>query len=313
MDNIHTLVAYKLCFDYMHRNNPLKDELSEKIKADEKPDASVEELLNLMIEESNKDTFATANGNAFKLSTIESKDIIPGGVRYHLVPQAGKSGRPFTVLKKGMTSPYRFSKDSASIYENHMFLYDFGQNKYLICHRYGGSGCKTVFMRIANRVLKDKGIKVDFEILLLPNNERNQYQAQAMILRYYKPNKPGDIADQLSSSRSRELFVREIKINLLSGEYNPISGLISQRLANKMSKEQALIGIKQSLNDNSLNDAKVVVKFGHVRRTVDWNSLENLYDGFDITDDIRKCPGDFLGTLKACSDQYLEKIRGFEQ
>ena len=31
-DNVHTLTAYDLRFKYLERNNPLKEELKEKIK-----------------------------------------------------------------------------------------------------------------------------------------------------------------------------------------------------------------------------------------------------------------------------------------
>ena len=42
---IHTLTAYKLEFSYMKRNNPLREELEEKITNEERPHIILTEII----------------------------------------------------------------------------------------------------------------------------------------------------------------------------------------------------------------------------------------------------------------------------
>ena len=60
---IHTLTAYKLDFSYMKRNNPLREELEEKIKNEEKPHIILTELINEFIKKTMNSEFDTLSVN----------------------------------------------------------------------------------------------------------------------------------------------------------------------------------------------------------------------------------------------------------
>ena len=46
---LHTLTAYHLKFSYMRRNNPLREELNEKISSGESPQITITEVLDELI------------------------------------------------------------------------------------------------------------------------------------------------------------------------------------------------------------------------------------------------------------------------
>lgn len=153
MNIVHSLTAYRLSFAYLLRNNPQKELLSEVIKSEEHPKLSVSEFLNLLISTGNNDGYITIDDFAFKLKSIDNYEEFDEYRRYKIVPKAGKGGRPFQVYKSNRKEPYQFGRDSASLYDNIMFIYEFNNgDTYLICHRQGHSGCKTVFQRISNKI-----------------------------------------------------------------------------------------------------------------------------------------------------------------
>ena len=91
----HTLVAYRISFRYMERNNPKKEELKDKISNGEKPQIDIEYLLQKI-----RSFSETGNGvYSSKGLAIYAKKIDPVGLggnfkRYHLIPEVGKSDRP---------------------------------------------------------------------------------------------------------------------------------------------------------------------------------------------------------------------------
>lgn len=76
----------------------------------------------------------------------------------------------------------------------------------------------------------------------------------------------------------------------------------------EISKEETLSKIKDEVNDNSFNNASLVVSIGKTKKKVYWDDLEGLIDGFDITDKVSGTGRDFIPTLKKCSDEFLLKL-----
>lgn len=127
MARIETLTAYKCKFSYLERNNPLIEEQREAIKAGEKPEYSFSDF----IDDYQKYTTNLAIGVNSDRAIILSEDKIykntKGNVRtWHLVPYAGKQGKPITVVKRSSGKKYDFGSDSAALYrkiENSNDLY----------------------------------------------------------------------------------------------------------------------------------------------------------------------------------------------
>ena len=183
--NAHSLTAYKLEFSYRKRNNPLKEELRKEIANDEMPDIHLSDLLSSVISKSNSQAYLKANGFAFKLTKIERYEPFENGQKYVILPDAGKSDLPFTVYKENGYGPYHYGAGAASTYSHNIYLYEFPDATFMICHRKGRSGCKTVLTNVFNVVLKEKGIKLETSIILPVKADcLEQYKPQKLILKY---------------------------------------------------------------------------------------------------------------------------------
>lgn len=315
MDNVHSLTAYKLSFSYMLRSNPLKDELAEAIQTKEKPSITIQEFLQLLIDAGNFDGCITIKGSAFKLEGISNFEKHEDYKRYLIVPKAGKAGKPFRVYKIGRREPYQFGSDAASLYDNIMYLYEFADgNSYLICHRFGRSGCKTIFQKVSSEVLKEKGIKLDFDLILPPGlKDGSDYEAQRITMTYSVPSKSSDIADHMDKQVKTKV-IKTLILDLQSDKFSPVNKTIDDYKLKRLTKEEAFATLKAEINDTEYNGAKVLIKIGNSKRTIDWDTFENAFEGKDITEEIHKLspPLSFNDALSKCSDEYIAEIRSRE-
>ena len=311
----HTLVAYRISFRYMERNNPKKEELKDKISNGEKPKINIEDLLQKV--NSFADTgngVYSSKGSAIYLKKIDPVESGRNFKRYHFIPEAGKSGRPFTVRKN--EHKYNFGSDAVSLYENHMFIYDFGDDKlFLICHRYGLSGCKQIFGKFVNSLLKNDGVIMDLGFILPPNPQTAEAEPTKLILSSVEHSSSGDIADHLAKQKKTNIVT--VSLNLNTAQTSCIKRIVNSRIANTLSSEEALkeLNLQASLNglNATYNDAKVVLKIGKSTRTIDWENLENLFDGLDITERIHSMSGEFYDKLKICADEYVKELEEKDQ
>ena len=311
----HTLVAYRISFRYMERNNPKKEELKNKISNGEKPQIDIDHLFQKISSFSGTGNGVySSKGLAIHVKKIDPVESGKNFKRYHLIPEAGKSDRPFTVRKND--HEYNFNSDAVSLYENHMFIYDFGNNKlFLICHRHGLSGCKQIFSKFVNNLLRDDGIIMDLSFILPPNSQVKDAVPTKLILSSIERSSSGDIADQLVKQKKTNIVT--LSLNLNTSKTSCFKQIVNKRIANTLSSDEALkeLNMQASLKGFSMdyNDAKVVMKFGKSLRTIDWENLENLFDGLDITDKIRSMSRDFYTKLKICADEYATELEERDQ
>lgn len=168
MARIETLSAYRCTFSYLQRNNPLKEELQEKIKADIPPEYTFADF----IEDFCKATSSLAKGEVTERAimlpeeNVYSRPSESGVKKWRIVPYAGKQGKPFRIIKTTTGKKYDFGSDSAALYEHNIFVYQDEDSAILIFHRQSGSGCKSVFLEVANKMLRQKGIKLNMELYL---------------------------------------------------------------------------------------------------------------------------------------------------
>lgn len=311
----HTLVAYRISFRYMERNNPKKEELKDKISNGEKPKINIEDLLQKI--NSFADTgngVYSSKGSAIYLKKIDPVETEKCFKRYHFIPEAGKAGRPFIVRKN--EHKYNFGSDAVSLYENHMFIYDFGGDKlFLICHRYGLSGCKQIFSKFVNSLVKNDGVIMDLNFILPPNTHVENAEPTKLILSSIERSSSGDIADHLVKQKKTNIVT--VSLNLNTTQASCFKHIVNSRIDNTLSSEEALkeLSLQASLKglNTTYTDAKVVIKMGKSTRTVDWANLENLFDGLDITDKIHSMDGQFYDKLKLCADEYVKELEEKDQ
>ena len=101
MARIETLTAYKCKFSYLQRNNPLIEEQREAIKAGEDPEYTFSDFINTYQTYTENLAIGENTDRAIILSEEKISEKEKNGLKkWHLVPSAGKQGKPVTVIKK---------------------------------------------------------------------------------------------------------------------------------------------------------------------------------------------------------------------
>ena len=272
MARIETLSAYRCTFSYLQRNNPLKEELQEKIKADIPPEY----------------TFAD------------------------FIEDAGKQGKPFRIIKTTTGKKYDFGSDSAALYEHNIFVYQDEDSAILIFHRQSGSGCKSVFLEVANKMLRQKGIKLNMELYLpLVSPEDLDVIPTKIQLQFVRDSTSTDIAENTHKKKQREV-VKELGLNLGSYENSAIKDILRSVQIGKIDRAVAFARIKAECPDaKDYNDAKIFFRVGKRICPVQWNEFDSIMGVYDITDRLHqrfRSSGDFIGELSAISDEYYKSI-----
>ena len=296
----HTLSAYEISF--RKRRGFISDET---IKF-----PSIEELVSLIISSYHDNEICKNVGYILKLKASGNKTVLNNGVeRIHITPDSGRRGRPTKMysIKENNRGPYTFGDNWASTYSNNVFLYHFPNDKiYCVFHRVGHSGCKTIFMSLCNELLKSKGIIMD--MMWIPphskKEKREPFDINGIRLICREKSESSDIVDKLSKRRRKERVVKDLRINLKSTHNSKIKEIISSLKNRLCSKQEILEKINPILNDD-YNEVLVRVSFGGVTRTVAWDDIENIFSGFDVTDEVKNTGADFLNKLTECSDKYI--------
>ena len=315
MDNnfLHTLTAYHLKLSYMRRNNPLREELAEKIKNDETPEVTIEEVLQefITLTENRQYSPLVNGGKVILLNQIEDiQEFETDKKRIFIVPKAGKIDIPIQMvnIRKNSNKVYNFDADWASTYPHNIFFYKIGNEYYVVCHRNGGSGCKTVLCSALNQILKNKGIKVEMNWMppMIEDSPSN-YDVDKITL-IYEENKSSDIADE-PSKKQKKVQIKELTLSLKTGKFNFINILLNKYRAKEISKEETFNRIKNEVNDEQYNNASLTVRIGKARKKVAWDDIESLIDGFDITEKVSGLKGKaFIAELKSCSDKFISTL-----
>ena len=307
---LHTLTAYHLKFSYMKRNNPIYNDLIDKIKNDEKPEIVFTDIIDEMMNLTKSHQYSSLinGGKIILLNKIE--EIIELDVnkkRIFIMPNAGKTNIPIQMVNMISDKIYNFGNDWASTYPYNVFLYEIDREYYCVCHRHGGSGCKTIMCSVINQLLKPKGIKAEMNWMPPIIDDSNSNYDIDKITLIYEETKSSDIADE-TTKKIKKTQIKELTLSLKTGHFDKIDGLLHKYQLKEISKEETLSKIKDEVNDNSFNNASLVVSIGKTKKKVYWDDLEGLIDGFDITDKVSGTGRDFIPTLKKCSDEFLLKL-----
>ena len=306
---LHTLTAYHLTFSYLRRNNPLKEELQEKIKNNEIPKVDIEKLLDKFIELTKDKNYELLKNYKMValLKRIEDVGNLEIGKRIFIMPSAGKTDLPFDLINLKNDEERSFDKNWVSTYQHIIFVYCINDEYYMICHRNGGSGCKTILSVILNRILKEKGIKM--EMNFMPPNSNNpdmEYDIETISL-ICEEKKSSDISDNLTK-KQKKVKTKELTLSLKYGNHN-IQNLCKKYQIKEISREVLFDQIKKEINDDTYNTASVTIKIGKVKRKISWEELERLIGGFNITDKVANLSGEeFINMVKQCSDTFITQL-----
>lgn len=265
MARIETLSAYRCTFSYLQRNNPLKEELQEKIKADIPPEYTFADF----IEDFCKMTSSLAKGQVTERAImLPEENIYPrpsesGVKRWRIVPYAGKQGRPFRIIKTITGKKYDFGSDSAALYEHNIFVYQDETSAILIFHRQSGSGCKSVFLEVANKMLRQKGVKLNMELYLpLVSPEDFDVIPTKIQLQFVRNSTSTDVAENAHKRNQREV-VKELSLNLGAYENSRIKDILRSIQIGKVDRTVAFAKIKAEFPDaEDYNEAKVFFRVG---------------------------------------------------
>lgn len=307
---IDTLTAYRCRFKYMQRNNPLIDQQREEIKLKKEPLFTFGDFISLYSENSNELLIGKNSNRAISLpkeKIFHSK--LDNVNTWYISPIAGKQGQPMTVIKRLTGKKYSFGSDAAALYNYHLFVYEDEKGIVAIFHRQNGSGCKSVFLETANKLLKEEGLKLEMDLVVLISDVVKDIKPTKITLQYIEENASSDIADNL---KKKKTVIRDVGLNLEVQENSAIADIIHNIQLGKISKEVAFIQIKEEIQSIAdFNDAEVKLRIGKRKKTVSWNDFENIVGVHDISDQLRigyKQSNNFTKELTKLSNQYYYDI-----
>lgn len=313
MLKIDTLTAYSCKFSYLQRNNPLISEQREAIKNGEDPEFSLADFLELYTEHT-KDLAIGKNADRAIMMTKEH--VMPFSLEkckcWHIIPKSGKQGQPVTVIKSTSKKRYDFGADTAALYAHHVFGYDNGTNIVMIFHRQNGSGCKSVFQETANKLLKEKGIKLEMDLVVPLEDDVSEAEPLRITLQYTDSNPSSDVAENMKAPKRKKKAIRELGLNLESAENSRIKKLLDDFKSGEIPKDVTFAKIKEEINDGTDYDtAEIRLKIGNRTRSYPWSEIENMYGCHDITDELHtlyRSTGDFKEALKKLANEYYEIV-----
>lgn len=311
MTRIETLTAYKCNFSYLRRNNPLIDKQREAIKKGDSPEYSFSDFMETYKSFIGGLVFGENTDRAISLSEEKINVKDRNNIKiWHLIPNAGKQGKPITVMKQ-TGKKYNFGSDAAALYDYHIFVYENSESIIAIFHRQNGSGCKSVFLETANKAIKHKGLKFEMELIAPITDKMENVVPTRVTLQYAKTNKSTDVADNMGRKR-KKYIVRDLGLNLEENENKRIFDIIRDMQFGKINKVEAFAKIKAEIKDaDEYNDAVVRLKIGKHSRGIRWNDFEHIMGARDITNDLYsayKVSKDYVGELTKLANNYYKEI-----
>lgn len=226
---------------------------------------------------------------AIMLTQNANKEILTSGItRFHIQPNAGRSYENFEVVNHTTNIVSAFKgEDSSAVYHHNVLFYVGQDNNTFVFHRYGQSGCKTVFLNIFNEFLFFKGLTAHFDILLSDEmfEDRKKYIPEKISLITTYSEEYSDKADNIKGKPKKK--VEQETIISLSA---PRAKGIKEWFGNLKQKQPTLEELKEVLIKDDFQgefeDAKLTLKFGKVRRRISLSEFSGMIAEYDITDKL---------------------------
>lgn len=310
MARTETLTAYRCKFSYMQRNNPLIDECREDIKLGKDPEFTFSDFVTMYTENTNGVLIGKNSDRAIGLTSDRISTSDSDGINFwYISPLAGKQGQPMTVFKRSTGKKYDFGADATALYNYHMFVYEDNGEIIIIFHRQNGSGCKSVFLETANNILKNKGIKLEMNLIVPLADKEKDITPVKITLQCLRNDSSSDVADNI---KIKKTVIRDMGLNLEVMDNSRVANIIKNMQLGKISKEVAFANIKEIQgNAEDFNDAELSLKIGKTTKRVPWNDFENIVGVHDITEKLHSAYAkskNFVAELTKLSNEYYRDI-----
>ena len=243
------------------------------------------------------------------LSDPFDKEIIDGDTtRIHIQPKAGKSFQNFAVVNHRTNNLDAYKgEDNSAVYNHNVLFYIGNDTNTFIFHRYGQSGCKTVFHNIFNDFLAPKGLIAHFDVLLSDEmfEDRRKYIPEKISLITTYADEYSDKSDNIGD-KSRKKIEQETIISLNA----PRAQGIKDWFAHLTQKEPSISELKEVLIKDefpsNFEEAKLTLKFGKVSRRINLSEFTGVIAEYDITDQLSFDSDGSVSkeSLRAVSDKY---------
>ena len=314
MSKVETLTAYSCSLSFLRRNNPKIEEQSEKIKNNEMPEYTIDEFVNDYVNyaEGMINAESIERSIMVKKENVIRENIDENITRWYFAAGAGKSGKPMKIVKSNGRE-YDYGSDSTALYPYNFVIYkDITQKDFvMIFHRYNGSGCKSVFLSTANKMLKQKGFKLEMDILISPTDDDPRKEYTEITMKCFESSLSSDIADNMDGPKTKETVIKSIAINLQARSNSFAKDIINDLKLGNITKKAALLKLRNSsVIGEEYTDAEVTIKIGKRRKRVPWSQLENSFGYHDITDQLHseaKKIG-FIPALLQLSDEFYHRL-----
>lgn len=312
---VQTLTAYKIRIGIWRSNqNVFKEELRAKQEKGEDIHANLNHLLELFVKnasfDSGKDT-----GYIIKFEDIgDILELSNGFKRTNVTPNSGRRDRDTVMynLSSAKIQKHKYDSKWVAAHPRNIIFYEKDDEIYAAFHRIGGSGCKSVFRQVANELLNKEGLAIQMDLMISNSQETDiKFIPNSItLIKHEVVHQSSDITDQMNAnSKKRKTISKRLTLSLRSGLNNVLTDAFRSLKLGLKSKEEVYTIIKENINDfDDYDILKLEVKLGNVTRVVDWNEIEKLIDGYDITDKMKKMSGDELTKLIKCTDDYMFNI-----
>lgn len=226
---------------------------------------------------------------AIVLSTKTEKNTVGDSItRLYIQPKAGRSFENFDVVDHETNGISSFKgENNSAVYNHNVLIYLGEETNTFIFHRYGQSGCKTVFSNIFNEFLATKGLVAHFDILLSDEMfaSMDKYMPEKISLITTYTDEYSDKSDNTKDG-ARKKIEQETIISLNA----PRAKGVKDWFVNLVKKEPSIDELKEILIKDDFptdfEDAKLTVKFGKVRRRISLSEFSGLIAEYDITDKL---------------------------
>ena len=168
------------------------------------------------------------------------------------------------------------------------------------------------FLETANKLLKEKGIKLEMDVVVPFEDELGAAEALKITLQYTDSRLSSDVAENISGPKRKKKVIRDLGLNLESSENSRIKCHLDEFRLGHISKDVAFARIKAEIHDDTEYDsAEVRLKIGNHTKNYPWSEIENLYGNHDISDELHtlyKSTGNFKEALRHFANEYYDQI-----
>ncbi len=218
------------------------------------------------------------------------KELDDSVIRLHIQPKAGKAREDFSVVNCQTDEIHKFRGELYSaIYGYHVFFYLKENENIFIFHRYGKSGCKTVFLSLFNEFLKKEGLVAHLDVQMSNTlfDEASNHEVEKIHLIKTYNVESSDKADNIGN-KSKKKIESETILSLDAPRARFIQRWLTQLKHQPSVNELRSVLIKNDYNcRDDFQVAKVTVKLGNITRKISLEEFSGMIAEYDITDKIQ--------------------------